>query len=137
MTTEQNKALARCWVEAFEKGDKATLASLCDPHVVDRSAAPGAPAGVAGLQAQSELYTTAFPNIRFTSDNVVAEGDRVAISWVATGTHTGPLMGMPPTGKPVQVQGCNILHIEAGKIVEHWAYFDRMALMAQLGAMPA
>jgi predicted ester cyclase len=68
---------------------------------------------------------------------VVAEGDRVAISWGATGTHTGPLMGMPPTGKAVHVLGCNILHIEAGHIVEHWAYFDRMALMAQLGAGPA
>ena len=137
MTTEQNKALARRWVEAFEKGDKATLESLCDPKVVDRSAAPGAPSDLASIKAQADLYTTAFPNIRFTSDNVVAEGNRVVISWLATGTHTGPLMGRPPTGKPVSVLGCNIMHIENGKVVEHWVYFDRMVLMAQLGALPA
>ena len=137
MTTEQNKALARRWVEAFEKGDKATLTSLCHPHVVDRSAAPGTPSDLASILAQADLYTTAFPNIRFTSDNVVAEGDRVAISWVASGTNTGPLMGMPPTGKSATVLGCNIMQIEAGKIVAHWVYFDRMALMMQLGAIPA
>jgi len=137
MTTEQNKALARHWVEAFEKCDKAALASLAAPSIVDHTAVPGLPAGLEGIQAQAELYSTAFPDIRFTTENVVAEGDRVAITWVAGGTNNGPLQGMPPTGKTASVLGCNLMHIVDGRVTEHWVYFDRLALMMQLGVVPA
>jgi predicted ester cyclase len=136
MTTEQNKAVARRWVEAFEKCDKAGLESLAQPNIVDHTAVPGLPDGLEGIQAQAELYTTAFPDIRFTTKNVVAEGDRVAITWMAGGTNTGPLQGMPLTGKQAFVLGCNLMHVVDGKVTEHWVYFDRLALMMQLGATP-
>lgn len=135
MTTEQNKALARRWVEAFEKGDKAAFDRLCDPNLVDHTAAPGMPpTGLAGIRANVDLYQAAFSGMRFTIENVIAEGDHVAINYVATLVQTGPLPGLPPTGKSATMAACNILHIAHGIVTEHWVYFDRLALMEQLGA---
>jgi predicted ester cyclase len=69
-------------------------------------------------------------------EDQIAEGDKVATRWTASATHTGPLMGMPPTGKAIRVTGVNVARFAEGKIIESWSNFDMLSLLQQLGAIP-
>ena len=69
-------------------------------------------------------------------EDMIAEGDKVAVRFTLRGTHGGDLMGIPPTGKPVAVTGIDINRIADGKIAERWANFDALGLMQQLGVIP-
>lgn len=71
-----------------------------------------------------------------TVEDVVAEGDRVAVRLTARGTHTGPLLGLPPTGKSVSFGGMEVFRVADGLIVESWGQFDALGLLRQLGATP-
>jgi steroid delta-isomerase-like uncharacterized protein len=79
----------------------------------------------------------AFPDTQFTIDDMVAEGDRVAMRWTAIGTHNGDLDGMAPSGKPISVSGVSIDRIVDGKIVEEWSAWDALGMMQQIGVIPA
>ena len=83
------------------------------------------------------MFLSAFPDTQMTVEDELADGDKVATRWTATGTHTGELMGIPPTGKQVTVTGMDINRLVGGKIVEHWGEFDQMGMMQQLGVVPA
>ena len=74
-----------------------------------------------------------FADIQSTIGDMVTEGDKVAVRWTWSGTHTGDFWGIAPTGKQVTITGIGILHIVGGKIVEEWGEMDNMGLMAQLG----
>lgn len=79
----------------------------------------------------------AFPDIKSEVEDVIAEGDRVAIRSRMTGTHTGEFMGVPATGKTVSAEGIDIVRMnEEGKGVEHWGLMDQASMMVQLGLMP-
>lgn len=80
----------------------------------------------------SEVYS-AFPDLHFTLDDMVAEGDKVAVRWTITGTHKGGFMGIPPTNKEVTSWGIEIYRIAGGKFVELWERFDDFGFMKQLG----
>jgi predicted ester cyclase len=67
------------------------------------------------------MWRTAFSDFRISVKDLIAEGDKVASRVVASGTNTGELMGMPPTGKQVSVSGMEMAHIKDGKVVERWA----------------
>ncbi len=83
----------------------------------------------------SELYS-AFPDIHLTIDDMVAEGDKVAVRITMTGTHKGEFMGIPPTNKKVTIWAINIYRIAGGKIVEELGKADTLGLMQQLGVVP-
>jgi steroid delta-isomerase-like uncharacterized protein len=83
------------------------------------------------------MYRSAFPDMRVTIEDLVAEGDKVAARWSVTGTHRGELMGIPATGKRVTVTGIEINRFAGGKLVEHWESFDQLSMMQQLGVVPA
>lgn len=78
----------------------------------------------------------AFPDFNITIEDIVAEGDKVAIRYIWSGTHKGELMGLPPTGKQVKVTGMQIFRIASGKVVENWWNSDYLGLMQQLGVIP-
>ena len=84
------------------------------------------------------MYRAAFPNLRFDVEDVLASGDRVVTRARATGTHQGELMGMPPTGKDVDVQLIDIMRFDEDSLVpaEHWGVVDMLAMMQQLGVVP-
>jgi len=82
------------------------------------------------------LYITAFPDARFTVEDQIAEGDRVASRYTFRGTHQGELMGIAPTGKQVTVTGMIINRIVNGKSEEGWLNFDALGMLQQLGAAP-
>ena len=82
-------------------------------------------------------FTKAFPDLRRNIVDMVAEGDKVAVSINVTGTYKGEFQGIPPTGKQVSFTAMDILTIIDGKITEEWATADIMGLMQQIGAIPA
>jgi steroid delta-isomerase-like uncharacterized protein len=79
----------------------------------------------------------AFPDLDRKVDDLVAEGDRVVARWSATGTQTGPFMGMPPSGKVATNSGITIFRISGGRIVEEWSESDMLGLLQQVGALPS
>ncbi|MFC6823942.1 ester cyclase [Halopelagius fulvigenes] len=78
-------------------------------------------------------YHRAFPNLDFTVDRYIAEGDLVAFWGRATGTHEGSFMGIEPTGNRIDIMGINVVRIEDGKVAERWANFDIFGMLSQLG----
>lgn len=109
------------------------------PEHVDRGsgALPGLPPGPEGSKMFVTVYRKAFPDIRFTIDEQIAEGDKVVTRWTGFGTHKGELADIPPTGKSATVTGIGVDRIVNGKIVESWGVFDQFGMLQQLGVIPS
>jgi predicted ester cyclase len=82
------------------------------------------------------LYLRAFPDLRLTFEDALADRDRVVTRWRLEGTQDGPLMGFAPSGRRVSIEGIRIDRIENGKIAESWMQMDTMSLLEQIGALP-
>jgi steroid delta-isomerase-like uncharacterized protein len=67
---------------------------------------------------------------------LIVEGDKVVMRFTVAGTHKGPLMGIPATGKSYKAPGISVFRLANGKIVEHWGVFDQLSVMQQLGLVP-
>ncbi len=139
MSTKKNKAVIQRWVD--EGLNRANLALAHDTFAPD---APlhisGAPEGLRGPEGFIQFATgfaAGLPDIHFTIDDQTADGDIVVSRFHVTGTHTGTLMGIPPTGKRVQFVGIVYDRITNGKIAERWEVTDFFGLLQQLGAIPA
>ncbi len=105
--------------------------------VVDHNPGPGQPPGKAGLKQALEIFKNAFPDSQIAIEQLVAEGDKVVDHATFQGTHTGSLLGVAPTGKPVMIHASDVYRIANGKIVELWHVEDIVGMMQQIGAMPA
>ncbi len=137
MSAEVGRTIARRYVEEiWDQGDLTALAELFASNIVDHHAVPGQAPGVEGQQQVLTMFRSAFPDLRVTTEDILVDGDRVAVRWTARGTHQGALLGIPPTGKPVTITGIDILRIANGKVVERWAEDNGLALMQQLGVVP-
>src|SRR5574341_2330690 len=139
MSTETNKAISRrYWEEVFSKGNLAAADEIIAPDYADSGpgALPGLPPGREGNKMLVTAYRNAFPDVHFTVDEQMAEGDKVMTRWTAHGTHKGELAGIPPTGKSVTVAGVSVERIVNGKIAERWDIFDQFGMMQQLGVIP-
>ena len=139
MSTEENKAIVRrVYEEIINQGNWAVVDELTSPNYVAHD--PGFPQTVRGPEGLKQYFTvfrTAFPDTHITIEDMVAEGDTIAVRHTYRGTHQGDLMGMPPTGKQVTVTGIVIHRIANGKFVESWVNADNLGLMQQLGVIPA
>jgi steroid delta-isomerase-like uncharacterized protein len=82
-------------------------------------------------------YREAFPDVRFTVEEQVEEGDTVVTRWSAIGTQQGPFVGIPPTGKQASVTGMTLTRFVDGKAVESFSNWDQLALLQQLGVVPS
>lgn len=123
--------------EVWNEGNLDAIDELVAEDHVDHDPARGqAPGGSAAMRALIERYRAAFPDVRVELGQLIAEDDLVAGTWVATGTHQGPLMGVEATGRKVSVSGIGIDRIRDGQIVESWASFDALGMLAQLGIAP-
>ncbi len=138
MSTEQNKELCYRLYAAVSTGDYDAIDRLVVPNFVEHTVvAPGMPAGREGLKALFRMIRQAMPDMVMTPEDIVAEGDRVAIRAVMTGTQTGEWMGIPASGKHVEITVMDLDRIENNQFAEHWGVGDVMALMTQIGAIPA
>jgi steroid delta-isomerase-like uncharacterized protein len=122
VTPDANKALIRrVFEEIIPAGDTAAMREVMDPDFLDHDPLPGQPPGGAGGEYVVSTMHTAQPDLRFTIDDLLAEGDRVVIRWTLHGTHTGPMLGRPPTGQPVAFAAIVIFRIADGRLAERWA----------------
>jgi len=132
---DDNKALARRWFEqVWNQKSEAAVDEMFSPQ----GKAYGFPqpeSVVTGPEAFKQLqrdFTGAFPDLQITIDDLVAEGDVVAVRWHAEATHKGHHLGFPATGKRVSVTGSSFLAIEQGKIVDGWNHMDLTGLIRRL-----
>jgi steroid delta-isomerase-like uncharacterized protein len=135
--SEENKALARRWVEILTQGNFDVAEEIYAPDFVAHD--PAMPEDVRGVEGRKEfynMYRSAFPDAEITIEEQVAEGNTVATRWTGRGTHQGELMGVPPSGNRAEVVGITISRIEGGKIVEEWDIYDALGMMQQIGAIP-
>ncbi len=137
---EQHKATARRWfTEIIAEGRLAVADEIfAANHIIHDPHAPpsGWPDGPEGLKMVAQVFGGGFRDWHIVVEAQIAEGDTVASRWVASATNTGPVMGMPPTGKLVHVTGVNVARFVEGKIAESWFNFDMLTLLQQLGAIP-
>ena len=137
MSTEENKAKVRRIIEeVWNRGNLAILDELIAPNCVfhdPRSTLHGPE----GIKRYVMMYRIAFPDVHFTIDDLIAEGERVVIRWTVTGTHKGELQGIAPTGKHVTVTGMVMSRFAKGKVEEDWINFDALGLLQQLGVVPS
>lgn len=138
MHAEANKQVVRRFVDEYQTAaNERSFAELLHPEVVDRSRPPGIAEGAEGVRQQFEAFRAAFPDFHAVIHDQIAEGDKVVTRKVFHGTHRGELMGIPPTGREVQIEVIDIVRVEDGQIVEHWNVVDRLGLLQQLGALDA
>lgn len=136
MYADDPKSLNERWIQAFNERDWQTEgACRTADYRAHVSGAPG-PLDSAGWEAFMRAFTTAFPDARITVDGAVSEGDTVASRWTITGTHRGDFQGVPPTGRPITMPGVDFSRVVDGRIAEHWAQFDALGVMQQIGALP-
>jgi steroid delta-isomerase-like uncharacterized protein len=138
MTTDQitrNKQLVDAFIqELFTKGDLQAVDRYLAPAFVNHDPPfPGAPAGPEGMRQAAAMFRAALPDWHSDLDQLVAEGDIVVERFTASGTHRGELMGVPPSGKTIEVRGINIFRVEGDQIVERWGRLDDLGLLRQLG----
>lgn len=135
--SEENKAIVRRYVEeAINQRNMEVLDEIFAPEFVDHTAAPGQAPGVEGLKQFFAMMEAGFPDFHTTVEDVIAEGDKVAIRFTFHGTHQGEFMDIPPTGRRVTMPGIDILRVMNGRIVELWGQEDLLGMMQQLGVIP-
>ena len=137
MSTEENKAIVRKYRAANNQNKLDALDAIVAQDLISHSALPGLPPGLAGGKAAHQFFMGAFPDTQTTTEDLIAEGDKVMERYTARGTHKGEFMGAPPTGKKFAVESIVIYRFANGKIVEMWGLNDSQGLMTQLGLMPA
>jgi steroid delta-isomerase-like uncharacterized protein len=138
MSAESNKALSRRLLEeAFNAGNIDVIDELVTTDFVNHDAAlPEPMVGPDAAKATISGYRTAFPDLRITIEEQIADDQGVATRWSAKGTHEGDLMGMAPTGKQATVTGITIDRIVDGRIAESWTNWDTLGMLQQLGVVP-
>jgi steroid delta-isomerase-like uncharacterized protein len=125
--------VSRLYLECFNEGRLAAADQVIAPdfrmHTGDQ--------GPEGFKHTVAQMRTAFPDLRFALDDVLADRDRVIVRWTMTGTQRGPYMGVPGTDRHVTLTAIAIYRMENGRAVQQWSVVDRLGLMQQLGAVPA
>jgi predicted ester cyclase len=112
------------------------LEELLDPDFVDHDALPGQAPGREGHKQILTAFHSAFPDLNVTTEEILAEGEKVVSRWTARGTHQGELLGIAPTGNGVTIKGIDVLRVAESRIVERWAQFNSLEMMQQLGVVP-
>lgn len=135
--SEENQAKFRRVVEeTFGKGNLNVIDELIDPNMIEHSPVPGQEPGLEGLKKLVTEFRIAFPDLRSTVQDLIAEGDKVVGRMTTSGTHRGEFMGISATGKRMEISEIRIVRIANGKAVEHWGNSDDLGMMQQLGVIP-
>jgi steroid delta-isomerase-like uncharacterized protein len=132
------KEMAQRWYsEVMSEGKTEVIDELCAPNFLDHDPLPGTTADLAGLKDFVAQIRAAFPDMQVTVEDMIAEGDRLAVRSTMHGTHEGDFMGIPGSGKKVEVSNYDFVRFENDQAAEHWGVIDSAALMEQLGMAPA
>jgi steroid delta-isomerase-like uncharacterized protein len=124
----------RIWIEGLNRGDVSAADVAFAPDCVVHITGIAEPLrGVGPWKEVVAGLLRAFPNLHFTVEDQLVQGDRVAIRWRATGRHTGPLGDAPPTGKSVALDGLIMDRMADGRVQERWEQWDQPMMLQQLG----
>ena len=135
---EQNKAIVRrLYEEVWNLGDLDVVEDIVSADFVDHRSGRPDDLGPEAVRESVVALCEAFPDGRFTIEDIVVEGDRVAVRFTGRATHRGEFRGVQPTGRQVTVTGIGIYRIYGGQIVERWENIDQLGLWQQLVAVPA
>jgi steroid delta-isomerase-like uncharacterized protein len=133
-----NKEVILAFLEdVLNQGRVARADDLVQENFVELDPLPGQAQGREGLKAIVLSLRVSFPDMHWTAKEMVAEGEKVVTRFVWTGTHRGPFLGIPATGRPVEVKGVVIDRLENGKMAESRILMDTLSLMQQLGVIAA
>jgi steroid delta-isomerase-like uncharacterized protein len=137
MSLQENKVLVRRFVEEVQnKHNLSALDELFSQDFIDYSGMTNPP-DIEGSKLFFSMLYDAFPDMRFSIRQQLAEGDQVMTYKTFHGTHQGTYLGIPATGKEISFDVIDILTIREGKVVEHWMIGDIMNMMQQLGGVPS
>ena len=132
-----SEVVSRLTNEVFVDGDFSHWDDLVDDSFVDHDPMPGLPNDKKGQQQTAEAVIAAFSDRGFETDEKIETTDgRVVQNWLFVGTHSGEMMGIPPSNKKIQVRGIEIWRCANGKIVEHWGVVDVSDVLGKAGLVP-
>lgn len=132
MSIEENKTVVRRFIqEVFVQGNANAVEALADPDFTPHSWGPMKP-GTASLKEAVKRVSAGLEEVSMKIEDIIAEGDKVAVRLTAHATHRGEFMGMPPTGKSYTISETHIFYVKNGKVTEHWRDADMLGLMKQL-----
>lgn len=133
-STEDNKATVRRYLEeAWNQKNLGILDQLTASDYARYISGQASPLDREGQKQRIASFHQALPDVHLILEDLIAEGDRVVFRITLCGTHSGMLMGVPPTGKQVTISAIDIARLADGKIVEHWGQMDTFGLLQQLG----
>jgi steroid delta-isomerase-like uncharacterized protein len=138
MSPNENKGIVlRQWYQELWDSWKIDVAdALFSPDYALHVSGVPAPLNREAVKQVVAMYSVAFPDLKHSVDEMIAEGDTVAARWTVRGTHRGDFQGLVPTGRSIQLSGTTFHHMTAGKIRETWLTLDNLDLLQQLGAAP-
>jgi steroid delta-isomerase-like uncharacterized protein len=137
MSLDTNKALMRrIYDQVLNDRRLEEIDELAVTAYDEHDPLPGQREGRDGLKDRVRMLVEGLAPT-FTVEDIVAEGDRVVVRWTNSGRHVGDFLGMPPTGHSYAIAGIDIYRIEDGQLAEHWHVIDQLAMLQQLGLIPA
>ena len=126
----------RFFDEVLNEQSATTAAEILAPYFTVHHPAFPDVQGVDGVMTMVGMFHAAFPDLRYTAVKPIAEGNRAAVRWTATGTHEGPFMGIEPGHRRVTVVGADVFHAADGRLIATWVNSDFFGLFRQLGSFP-
>ena len=138
MTTSNIDVVLRLWYEELWDNWNTAVADdlLTDDY---RLHAPGVPVPLDRETTKQvvRMYGNSFPDLKHTVDEVIADGDNVAVRWTVRGTHRSEFQGIAATGNSITLSGLTLHHVTDRRLRETWLVYDNMELLQQIGAVPA
>jgi steroid delta-isomerase-like uncharacterized protein len=135
--SKENQAALGKFAEAVATGNFDLFKDVVAPNCVDHDPAPGQVPGPEGYRMFFSGMRKAFPDMQVSLDTSVEDDNSIAFAYTLTGTQTGPLGDIPPSGKKVKIRGMQISKFKDGKMVERWGSSDELTLLKQIGVIPA
>jgi steroid delta-isomerase-like uncharacterized protein len=138
-SVETNKETIRGLIQnVWNGGDLDGVSTYVAPDIVFHDApTPNLPPGIEGVKHIPAFWRSAFPDMEITIDDLIGEGDMVVQRFRMRGTQNGELMGVPPTGRFVEMEGINFFRLKDGLLEERWGIADVLSALQQMGVLPA
>jgi len=137
--SEQNKACFQQFIDGMNAKDPDFVdrfSTRISSNFIEHDPEPGVEPGIDGIKQMMNMFYSAFPDLKVTVNQLVAERDLVVGHMTTEGTQTGEFMGIPASGKKISITEMNMVRIANGKAVERWGQANAMAMMQQLGVIP-
>ena len=136
MSAEENKSIIRRLImEVWGNGDMTALDEIVSSDFIDHTTTGNVPRSENFKRLVID-FRSAFPDIQFTIEDMMAEGDKVIARWTASGTHKGEFLGHTPKDNQISITGVHIYRLSNEKLVERWGNWDQLGLMQQIGLIP-